>query len=198
MMAEKGSKKCSGCGGFVTAREMEEGEYRYSRSGKIHCDDCFRAGEDYASTVVLFTADGDRYTTKFDDDFNYWSDADDDIEWSDEYPDPISSQHYVRTDAWRGYCAFVFGDEFTELASGWVTDWPDATTTRKFDVGEFYESLVNGVVAPPADLYWVFAHTSNVFSAACDVVCRSADKELVEGWLVGLYGGVEELQGWLS
>lgn len=189
-MAEKGSKKCAVCGTFVSAESMDYGEGEWSRSGKFFCRDCYEGGIDDASTLVRFDADGDKCVTKFDEDFNYWSEDGYDGE---DYPEPIVGQHYVRTDAWRGYSDFTLAEGFVKLAGGWVTGFPDSSVSRKFDVAEFYQALTTGELTPPADLYWLFAHTSNIFSTACDVICRSEDREVLEKWMADNGESVEAL-----
>jgi len=189
-VATKGSKKCTVCSKFVTQEELDYGEYVWSREGKFFCRDCYESGIDYASTLVHFDADGDKYVTRFDEDFTYGSDEDYETE---DYPEPVTGQHYVSTDAWRGYSDFTFAEGFVKLADGWVTGFPDSSVSRKFDVAEFYEALVHRTLTPPADLYWLFAHTSNVFSTACDVLCREADREAIEKWMAESGESVEDL-----
>jgi len=179
-MPAKGSKKCSFCGEYISEVDMERGEYHYSHTGKIACESCYESGMEYASTVVHFDEWGDRYTTKFDEDFTYWSDEDC---ADDEYPEPVGSQSYTRTDGWRGYYESHIAEGFVEIAGGWVTGFPDDTVSRKLTVAEFYGGLVAGDFEAPKDLYWVFSPTSNVFSTTCKIACRVEDKEEIENWL---------------
>lgn len=204
-MPRKGERKCKGCGEFF---DPEYDSAYYTREGELRCFSCYEAAEQYASTVVAIlpqTEPGDVdnetlysevITTKFDDEFTYYSLSEDEIfDAEDEsYPEPVKSQGYHRTDGWRGYTTFEFLEGFETVESGWVTGYPDETTRRKADIGELFESLKSGELVPPVALYWVFGITSNVFSVACDIVVRSEDREQLEAWLEECAGtSVEDL-----
>jgi len=204
-MPRKGERKCHGCGTFF---DPEYDSSYYSRSGELYCYGCYESAESSASTVVAIlpqteAGDVDNETlysevivTKFDDDFTFYALVDDEICEVDEdsYPDPIAGQHYVRTDAWRGYADFTWLEGFEVVESGWATGFPDETTRRKADLGELFEALRTHELEPPVALYWVFGQTSNIFSVACDIVVKSEDRAQLDAWLEECAGtSAEEL-----
>jgi len=215
-MPRKGQRKCAGCGEWIQtdweAPDYGDGDYHYSRAGKLFCDGCHQSGHEHASTVVTIlpqTEAGDVdnetlysevVTTRFDEDFIYFVECDGDyadFEDEDPYPEPVAGQHWVSTDAWRGYVAFDWLEGFEEVVKGggWVTGYSDETTRRKADIGELFEDIKSGELVPPVALYWVFGTTSNVFSTACDIVVKSADREQLEAWLEQCAGtSVEDLR----
>lgn len=183
---KKGDKKCSECGEIITADKIDNYEYYLKRDGKVICEECYEGGIEYASSLVKFTPDGPEDTVYFDDDFNY-SDG-------DSIPEPIERQKWVSTDAWRGYTTWEYTEGFKEIADGWVTGYPDETTHRKRTLGEMFDDLKNGDIVPPCDIYWVFGHTSNVFSQSSAIIIHEDDEQLIKDWLDEINGGVEGLQ----
>lgn len=212
-MARKGQRKCAGCGEWIQtdweAPDYGDGDYHYSHAGKLFCPGCFESGQEHASTVVEFvprteagdvdneTLYNDIIVTTFDEDFVYCVRSDDeyaDWEENQDYPEPVKSQHYHRTDAWRGYMEFDWLEGFETVECGWVTGYPDETTKRKADIGELFADLKASKLITPVRLFWVFTPTSNVFSTACDIVVTSKDREQLEAWLEECAGtSVEDL-----
>lgn len=176
--------KCSQCETFVNCDNVY-----YDKSGDIWCEDCYESITEYLSTAIGIFPDGHKETYKFDEHFCF-----DEYLGECEYPPCIKGQHYVRTDGWRGYQAVDFHDGWTQVSSGWVTGYPDDSTKRKADIAELYEQLYDGELTPPVEVWWVFAITSNVFSTACDIVCRSAELPILEAWLETIGQSKEDLE----
>jgi len=198
-MPRKGERKCHGCGTFF---DPDYDSSYFSRSGELYCFGCYENAETHASTVVAIlpqteaddvdneTLYSEVITTKFDDDFTFYAVVGDESCEVDEdgYPEPVAGQHWVSTDAWRGYSSFDWLEGFETVECGWVTGFPDETTRRKADLAELFEDIRSGELVPPVALYWVFGQTSNVFSIACDIVVKSEDREQLDAWLVECAG----------
>lgn len=111
-----------------------------------------------------------------------------------DMPEPIKSEEWVKTDGWRGYTKWKLNDGWVSIADGWITGYPDETTERKRELGEYYEAMSSGKLKPPVDIWWIFGSTSNVFSSTSEIVCREEDEEAVKAWLLEIDGGQDNFK----
>lgn len=179
-MPKKGQRKCCSCGDFVE-------DFNTSLQGKPYCDPCKEAMEEYPSTCVEFP---DCIVTRFTGYFGDFEDG--------ELPEPVLSEQWHKTDAWRGYTDWTLKPGYEKISDGWVTGMPDESTRRKADLAEIYEQLKSGKLVPPVQMYWLFGITSNVFSTACTLVVKSTDKAALVEWLASVDCSVEALEDMLS
>jgi hypothetical protein len=168
----------------------EHADPRMTLGGELFCQGCFEGGQDSASKLYKFAPGQDREEVIFDNDFVYYSSADN----YEELPEPIKAQKWVNTDGWRGYTDWELAAGFAEYAGGWVTGYPDDTTKRKADLAEYFNALHAGAMKPPCIMYWVFGRTANIFSQSSAVIIRAEDAPLVDKWVAEINGGAEEFK----
>ena len=105
--------------------------------------------------------------------------------WIEEAPqwfiDHFGLRGYHSTGGWRGY--YETPHDLHTLAEGWFTGYPDETVSHKLTAIELREALDHGDLIPPKPLYWLTEPTSNVFSAASEVMVEPEDLEEVSEWL---------------
>lgn len=177
-------RKCLICGDPIKEDERDNAYRTFDGRREIH-ENCAHDGMEYASTLVCFgpqtISEPERFCTEYSTDCS-------------ELPYPIKKQKWVKTDGWRGYTDWEFFKGYAELAGGWVTGYPDDTTERKYKLAEMFEDLESGDFVPPVPIYWIFGHTSNVFSTASAIVAKKSDFPALEKWLLEINGGIDELQ----
>ena len=161
---------------FICDEVTDENQDVVSLSGKSAHDTCQSDSSEYASSLFEFLPDGDVNKTIFDNDFIYESDQDN----YDSLPYPVKAEKWVNSDGWRGYTDWEFEKGLISMGDGWVTGWADETTGRKAELGEIFEKLNAGKITPPCIIYWLFGHTSNVFSTASEVLVKKADLKKFE------------------
>lgn len=157
--------------------------------GQAACEDCHERAIDSASQAIQFTPDGPEkyiFTAEF---------GRVDI---DMMPDPIKAERWVNTDGWRGYTTWDLNPGYTELADGWVTGYPDETTERKADLSDYFDRLESGELLPPCEIWWIFGRTSNIFSSASAIICKTDDVEKIKSWLLEIDGGLEHFKEMLA
>lgn len=164
-------QSCTNCEG-----DLHEEDYRLDKNGEAHCSDCYSSAYEHASTLKAFGPDGNE-TYRFDELFNF---DDDDF---GTLSGVVEGVRWVQTDGWRGYTSIKFQDDVEVIASGWLTGYPDSTTSHKLTAAQLYDKLEREELVPPVPLYWVFSPTSNVFSVASDMVVHKDDKPKLEQWL---------------
>lgn len=167
--------------------ELDFGSYPTEWSEWREVDVCYGCYEadtgDHASTLVRFSRHGTIRTVRFGDYFATTNEGDDAdaIRLLEEAG--ITERRYVHTDGWRGYYD-TDATKLTKVEDGWTTGYPDETTTRKANLGEWYGSIHSGDVVPPVTLWWLFEPTSNVFSTATTIYVADADAlAILREWL---------------
>lgn len=159
----------------VDDRDDDEGEYLSSH----------RTEEEAVAAVAKLYEEWDG--SDEDDDTSRYSIED--LDWCD-HPRWFDEAHvaieYVHTDGWRGHTKFSPPEGWETLTYGWMTGFPDETTTRKVAAMDVLELLGEGVIEVPVPIIWCFGVTSNVFSTSVDVFVPEGTKERVNEWLDGL------------
>jgi hypothetical protein len=107
-------------------------------------------------------------------------DADLVLDW---FEDGEFGSHYVHTDAWRGYTVVDYNGRWEEYTGGWVTGYPDESTSHKMTAADLHNALYEGDLVPPFPIVWYFGRTSNVFSQTSDILIPSGQREEFETWL---------------
>lgn len=180
---------CAGCGWKFRASpdgewiDAETGEHTYPDYGNIreglYCEACRESDLGSASSIVRYGPDG-KDTVRYGDCFAV------DAETGDEPPEwfreKFADRAWHGTDGWRGYHESAFRD-LEKFASGWLTGYPDETTTHKVRAIEFSEWLNDDASETPVPFYWVFEPTSNVFSVSSDILVAEEDRDAFVAWL---------------
>ena len=178
---------CTICDEEIKDEEGEE--IFYTRKDQPACLACYENALDYTSKAFEFTPRGvEKYI--FTEDFGCVDD--------EGMPDPIKEERWISTDGWRGYVAWDLNPGWTEIADGWITGHPDDSTGRKVELADYFDRLESGELLPPCDLWWIFGRTSNVFSTASAIICRTEDVEKIKAWLLEIDGGLDHFQEMLS
>ena len=164
---------------------------RQNLRGEDVCESCYYNATSYATKLFRFLPSGEKQISLFDADFVFSDEQNDDTE---NYPVPIKAQKYIQTDGWRGYTDCELLPDYIEFVSGWVTGHPDDTTKRKADLNDYFSELNNGELKPPCDIYWIFGHTSNVFSTSSSIFVHKDNEKKLEKWLNKINGGREDFQ----
>lgn len=192
-------KECPACGEYIFYESTDEPEYAYNEDGEdvtlqyspkidawVHEYDF---EDDILVTVMAFTPDGSKSITHIGKLDNYPIEGDiDDVSYL------ITEPTWKNTDGWRGYMEYKPVDPYTELADGWITGYPDETTTRKADLGELFQNISEGKLVPPVTMYWTFARTSNVFSQSSSLLVKWEDVNALNEWLAKQGWSTEKLQ----
>lgn len=182
--AEPVKVKCDGCDEEVSEDDLQYCEW----SGKRICNGCAEVDRERPSVLVKYE-DGAKEVVKFGE-YDAWTeDGDSAPDW---FKDVYEARTYVRSDAWRGHYETKFKGLET-IVDGWVTGYPDDSQKPEKKAIEFHEYLNKGGKIP-VTLYWLFEPTSNVFSTASEILCRTEDKEVLIAWLNSNGFTVEDLQ----
>ena len=178
--------KCDLCG-----EEIKKGDETFNTiDGKLACLGCHENAWSYPSTVIRFSADGEKEAISFTIDFGS-------IEGGD-IPVPIENEIWVKADTWRGFTDWKILADYEKIADGWITGFPDSSVQHKIKLEKIFTDLQDGKIMPPCDLFWIFGRTGNIFSYACVVVVAKEDVEKIEEWLLDIDGGREGLKEMLS
>ena len=183
--------KCELCDEDIgTEKEIEDGVIpTYTTiDGKTACEGCYQQELEYHSTLFCFGGDEVKELT-ITKNFGYF---DEDGESFDSLPLPIKNEKWVNSDGWRGYTEWVLEDGYIKITDGWITGYPEETTRRKAELGEYFEELKNEKIKPPVPIYWIFGLTSNIFSQASCIVIKEKDQDAIEKWLLEINGGLDE------
>lgn len=179
---------CADCG-----EEITNDDFYTTRDGRIFCFNCYEYEVQYPSYCFHFGEHGQGvnvsepsvFTELFGDE-------------NGELPEPIKKEIWHKSDAWRGYTDWELKPGYTKIADGWVTGMPDESTQRKVELADYFEQLKSGELIPPVEIWWLFGKTSNVFSTASSIVCRSGDVETLKQWLEEIDGGIEHFEEMFS
>ena len=87
----------------------------------------------------------------------------------------VRSQHWVRTDAWRGYVETEAPEAWQRVLNTWSPTVRDSGYRGKMELGEYYSKAAKAGAKVPT--VWVFGSTSNVFSVGVEVYVRKQDSE---------------------
>jgi hypothetical protein len=185
--------KCVGCD-----EELKEDFQSYSELvNKTFCDGCRETDLEYPSQLISVHG-GECQKVTFGDNFA----LDDDGEvpsWFTDLFDEWKGRNYEKTDAWRGYYDSI--KQFkgvTEIVGGWTTGWADETTQRKVKFNTWCEEVSEGFHPTPYEIFFLAEPTSNVFSIAVTVFCKTKDFESVKEWLNSIDTPIEQLKEWVS
>lgn len=181
--------RCSNCDTLFEKDRMYK-----DADGNWLCDQCANDTWNYPTTVVYMPSgkpiEKSEYNRIMNETRNFETG-----DYDSAPPDPIKSEFWKSTDAWRGYTDWTLQNGFVEYSSGWVTGMPDETTTRKADLADLYEKLYEFRLICPVDLWWIFGVTSNVFSTSTTIVVREEDKDDLVAWLEEIGADVEYMLG---
>jgi len=155
----------------------EETQFVNAIGGKKACWGCYEYAEEHAEKLIEFDPNYDKEYYYLD------SKLGDLTNMEPSFPTPIKSIRYVNTDGWRGYTTWDLMDGYISLTDGWITGYPDSTTTRKMAIGEMYEKFDSDEMRPPVTMWWMFGTTSNIFSTSCSIIIAESDKEKFCEWL---------------
>lgn len=161
----------------------------YTLDDKPYCETCEGDAWQYASSVVVCSG-GENKKYIWCDEFGFR-----DAEWWEQSdPDAVTGFKYIRTDAWRGYWDPIIADGYITLASGWSTGrWDDVAYKHKFN--DLVDGIYEGQLECPVEVTFAFGLTSNVFSAASDIIIKESALERFQEWLCEEAGiTVEELK----
>lgn len=156
-------------------------------TGEVTCGECEVQDLQDASTLVVFRAEGGVEKVIFGDHYGYCDEYGEVPRWfTDLLGEGWTGRPYVRTSAWRGYHNTDFTPTLTQVEDGWMTGaYDDVPWKHGFHqlMEELDEAAKHGVAVCPADLFFLFEPTSNVFSTATTVYCKPEDEEMVREWL---------------
>lgn len=178
---------CGDCGETVTSedRYFEDSQWSTVKDVQI-CYGCYESDQEHASTLVAVTADGFSKLLLGDHvviDLEFYDYGLPD--WAARFlPDGWQGTDWVSTDGWRGYGNSIRQFKgIAKLADGWTTGWVDNTVSRKHLVNDLLGELESRELVPPAPIYVLLEHTSNIFSTAIDIFVADSDLDLVTEWL---------------
>ena len=111
-----------------------------------------------------------------------------DMDMAPDWFDGFGS-HYVHTDGWRGYTDVDYDrGRWQAYASGWLTGYPDASTSYKMTAADLHNALWEGELTVPFPVVWFFGVTSNVFSQTSDILIPADMEDEFTDWLVDVAG----------
>jgi len=168
--------KCSICDELFDPNDDNE-NWHHTVDGKRGCGGCYENSFEYASTLVEFNPTYGKESWSLDKNFGNLTDGE------ASFPNPIKRVFWKSTDAWRGYTDWELVDGYITLSDGWVTGYIDNTTNRKKTLGDMYEDFNSNKKRPPVIIYWMFGHTSNVFSSSSSIIIAEKDKDVFSDWL---------------
>jgi hypothetical protein len=182
--------KCTLCGEkYDPDRDGE----KFTFDGDNVCMGCYDSEMEEPSTLFRFGPDG-KEKIIFSDCFGFSEDSSP----LEKLPEPIESQKWVSTDGCGGYTDWEYSSGYKEITNGWITNFPDDSTSRKIDLSKYFDDLVNEKIIPPVNIYWIFGRTSNVFSSSSSIVCLADDEKTIEKWLDEIDGGIDHFKEMLS
>lgn len=163
----------------------EDREVDSTEDGDLICRGCLESDEERCSTVMIFSPDEEKQVVKMGVYFQRNQETYERDSLVERVLEVISGPKWVKTDDWRGYTDhdLLIPDKWVKYTSGWVTGWPDETTSYKTVSSDLFEDLNGGELTPPVEVWWLFAPTSNVFSTASDIILRKDDLDLFNEWL---------------
>lgn len=179
--------KCGDCGETVTSEDRYYEDSRWSDvKGVQICYGCWESDTEHASTLVAVHSDGHNRLLLGDHvimDAEYGDSGLPD--WAARFlPDGWQGTTWVSTDGWRGYGNSIRQFKgIAKLADGWSTGWVDNTVSRKHLVNDLLGELESGELVPPAPIYVLLEHTSNIFSTAIDIFVAESNLPLISEWL---------------
>ncbi len=111
-------------------------------------------------------------------------DMDSPPDWFDGF-----GSHYVSTDGWRGYTDVDYDrGQWQAYASGWLTGYPDGSTSYKMTAADLHNKLWEGELTVPFPIVWFFGVTSNVFSQTSDILIPADREDDFTEWLTTVAG----------
>lgn len=155
-------------------------------------DEIYRLRDKYRMDNELATLDEDGITaigSEDDEPRFYVNDCLDQDMQPDWLVDGEFGSTYVHTDAWRGYTRVTHNELWEEYTGGWVTGFPDESTTYKMTAADLHNGLFDGTITPPSfPIVWFFGITSNVFSQTSDILIPAGKSDEFETWLSEVAG----------
>lgn len=182
---------CASCETEITAEERDNFGATGTLSEQPLCESCYESDPEHPSTLIRFAKIGNHEKVIFGEHNAYHGTLEEIYDsglpqWAEPiFPAEWTGRVWHSSSAWRGYyeTETIFRG-LTKIEDGWMTgDYGDVPW--KADSHAFLEALKDGEIHAPADIYVLFEPTSNVFSTATTILCKSDDADTVREWLHG-------------
>ncbi len=162
------SPKCLSC----NKKFKEEKSIFYNLIRDPFCKSCFDA--EWKCNSVLCSIEPDSFKMTVFSAGSLYKDS--------PLPYPITKVFWVGNDDSRGYTYWKVEEEYTDLAKGWITEFPDRTNTPKKELNSLLKKIKTRKLVPPLTFYWVMGITSNPFSQISAIITTEKNMDKLLAW----------------